>query len=109
MTHATTSSDGEPAEYDRPRLARSRTSTCLARGRGAEWCSVLPDGQVVKDLPGDIIRQTWYLVDGPKDRPQTVADCHGVIECLPTTVGEMTGITNAGVIPEWEQAKYPVE
>ncbi len=48
-------------------------------------------------------------MDGPKDRQQTAADCHGVIECLLTAVSEMTGITNAGVIPEWEQAKYPVE
>ncbi len=58
MTDAITSSDGESAEYDGPPLAGLRTSTCPVCGRGAEWCSIRSDGQIAKDLPGDVIRQT---------------------------------------------------
>jgi hypothetical protein len=64
--------------------------------------TITPISQRETKLPGDIVRTAWYLMDGPADRPHTVAECHVFIEQLLAAVGELTGITNAAAIPPWE-------
>jgi hypothetical protein len=53
-------------------------------------------------LPGDVVREAWYRMDGPADRPHTVAECHVLIEQLLDAAGKLTGITNAATILPWE-------
>jgi hypothetical protein len=44
------------------------------------------------------IREAWYFMDGPSDRPKTVPECWEVIEEMLELVGVITGITNAAAI-----------
>jgi hypothetical protein len=52
---------------------------------------------------GDQIRQSWYIMDGPSDRPRTVADCHAMIEGLLELLGAITGITSASAVSPIEE------
>jgi hypothetical protein len=54
---------------------------------------------------GDQIRQAWYIMDGPSDRPWTIPECHGMIQGLLDLLGAITGITSSGTISPAEEAQ----
>ena len=58
-------------------------------------------------VQADEIRQAHYIMDGPSDRPKTVAGCHVMIERLLVLIGTVTGITHAGAISPAEKETGP--
>lgn len=51
---------------------------------------------------GDAIRDAWYIMDGPSDRPKTVPECWDMIEHLLRLLGTVTGIGDASTLATWE-------
>ncbi len=50
----------------------------------------------------DQIRAAHYVMDGPADRPKTVAECHDMIGDLIGLLGALTGITDASAVSPLE-------
>jgi hypothetical protein len=50
------------------------------------------------------IRELWYIMDGPSDRPRQVSEWAEIVEGLLGVVSEITGIDSAAAITPMEPA-----